>query len=326
MRILITGADGFVGRHLCAALAKSGKALTLAVRKNTDQINLKGDIRVVSVGPIESNTDWSNALLDVSCVINLAGRAHVLDENVSDPMQEFLNNNCHGAVALFQAAHNAGCTKFLHLSSVHVLGYKTSQGKPFDDNSQVNPSNDYAFSKWEGEKALRALAKFGEGSLIIIRPPLIVGADAKGNLAKLLRWSAKPIPLPFAGLTNRRTLLSIENLISAIEAILAKWNHKTHSGTYVLGDSEAVSTSDILRSVVEGQNGRARLFGVPDSVLKFVLRTIGKRKLAVQLFGDLEVDTSRFQSEFNWSASVATKDSLKKMTAPISKTSLPIRE
>ncbi|HHB83032.1 MAG TPA: NAD-dependent epimerase/dehydratase family protein [Devosia sp.] len=300
MKILVSGADGFVGRHLNGALLAAGHSLKLGVRADRGQIDLSGDVEVVGVGNVGAETDWRGALDGVDCVINLVGRAHVLKEDASDPQKAFNDINCHGTLGLFRAAREMGVQNFLHLSSVHVLGLQTEEGTAFDDNTIPAPDSDYGRSKLNAETGLAALAGDYSGSLVILRPPLIVGAGARGNLERMDRWLKKPILLPFAGIKNRRTLICVENLVSAMLAVLNIWQSQSVSGTYLVGDRTPVSTTQILQSIKEGSGGRALLFPLPQFVLTKLLQLAGGEKLVTQLTGNLEVDCQGFQRDFFW--------------------------
>lgn len=320
MRILITGANGFVGRHLTLALAARNIPLCVVARKDDFSWLPNGDIKKIIINNFDGETDWQDALKGVSHVINLAGRAHIFNETFKDPEQAFMDVNCHGAVRLYQAASEAGVKGFLQISSIGVLGTSTKYGQPFNDDTIPAPSSDYAKSKYAGEQGLLELANISKTPLIILRPPLIVGAGAKGNLQRLMKIVKKPIPLPLLGINNRRTLLSIENLISAIKVVLLHWQTrlkspkpgsvKSLSGTFVISDKKSISTSEIIKTIHEGVKGRALLFPVPSIMLALTLRLAGGSKLCEQLMGDLEVNGNNFQSTFNWIPVVDTKSCL----------------
>ncbi len=300
MRVLITGANGFVGRHLVKSLLEINLPLTIVMRRNDNSWIPNGDVKIITIEDFNSKTDWSKALENVFYVINLAGRAHIFKETIKDPTQAFMSTNCTGAVALYKAARKTGIKGFLQLSSIGVLGTKTPDNSPFNDSSIPNPTSPYAISKYEAEKALITLNKQDNLSLIILRPPLIIGANSKGNFKRLLKLTRKPIPLPLMGIKNKRTLLCVENLASAIATILLRWRIKPASGTYVISEAESVSTSDIIKSAHKKINGKAFLFSISPIILTQTLKFIGGEKLVEQLMCNLEVDSTRFYSDFNW--------------------------
>lgn len=312
MRVLITGANGFIGRHLVRFLLEANLPLTLFMRQSDISWVPKGDVRIVKINDFGSNTNWREALKDVSYIINLTGRAHIFKEVKKDPMQAFMSTNCDGAIALYKAASKAGIKGFLQISSIGVLGTKTPNNSTFNDNSIPNPTSPYAISKFEAEKALIKLNKNDNISLIILRPPLIIGANSKGNFERLLKLVNKPIPLPLMGIKNKRTLLCVENLNSAILAVFLRWQNKPISGTYVLADEKPISTSDIIKSIYDGAKGRAFLFSIPSVILSQALKFAGGAKLVEQIIGNLEVDSTRFYSDFNWKPQIDTHICLKK--------------
>jgi len=313
-RILVTGATGFVGRHLVPSLAAKGHALTLALRRNTDCLATpKGDIRAVTIAGIGAKTCWDDALQDVSVVINLAGRAHVLKETAENPEALYMAVNRDGPIRLFTAAQEAGVKGFLHMSSIGVIGKVSPPGQPLSDNSIPAPGSAYARSKHAAELALNDMAAGGGPALVILRPPLICGPFAKGNLERLMKLVAKPLPLPFGAMRNRRTLLSIENLLSAIETVLLSWQRQPAAGTYVIADADALSTGDIVASLRQGMGAAPLLLPVAPQILDLTLRAIGRQRLGEQLLGDLEIDAAGFQSAFQWQPVHATRASLKSM-------------
>lgn len=191
-----------------------------------------------------------------------------------------------------------------------VLGMRTQKGEVFNDETIPAPSSDYGRSKLDAEKGLAELSADYSGALVILRPPLIVGGGAKGNLERLQRWLQKPIPLPFAGLHNRRTLICVKNLVSAILAVLTVWQAHPQAGTYLVGDRAPVSTTQILQSIKQGSGGRAMLFSLPHFVLTKLLQLVGGEKLVTQLLGDLEIDCQNFQRDFNWQPEIQTVEGL----------------
>lgn len=249
----------------------------------------------------------------VSTVINLAGRAHVLAETAKDPEAEFIRVNRDGAVHLFEAARTAGVHGFLHMSSIHAVAVRSRPGRPIGDADPPVPESAYARSRAAADADLTTLAGNGGPALVILRPPLICGPGAKGNLDRLLRLASKPVPLPFRAVRNRRTLLSVDNLVTAIGAVLARWEREPVSGTFVLADPEALSTGDIIAAMRKGLGMEPALFSIPLPLLDLALRLAGRARLHEQLLGDFEIDADRFGAIFGWSPAVSTRACLAAM-------------
>lgn len=310
--ILITGAGGFVGRGLAAALAASGERLTLATRR-PDQLTPGPDARLVVPGEIGPATDWSAALADVGTVVHLAAHVHVAPERAEHEASLFDDVNHLGALGLYEASRRAAVELFVFVSTINVLGQETRRGAPFDDASVPAPQGPYARSKLAAETALAKAARSGGPRLVILRPPLIVGPGVGGNLGALARLAATPLPLPLGAVANRRTLVARDNLVSAIACVIAHGRTGERVDTFAVGDAEPLSTGDIVRHLREGMGRRPGLVRVPVGAMRFLASVAGRSGLERRLLGDLEVDSSRFRRHFGWTDAVTTADALREV-------------
>lgn len=301
-RILITGATGFVGRRLVERLGRDGHALTLALRRASATPSM-GGATIAEVGEIGPETRWEEALAGVAAVVHLAAHVHVAPERAAQEAAPFDRVNHLGTARLYAAAARAGVRRFVFVSSIMALGGRTEPGRPFDDATEPRPETPYGRSKLSAEQALARAAGPDSPELVVIRPPLICGPGVKANLATLARLAALPVPLPLGGLRNRRTLLSLDNLVDAVAAALPAGGP---TGTFVLGDRTPVSTSDIVRHLAAGMGRRARLFPAPVGLLRWGAGFVGLAGHAQRLFGDLEVDSSGFRRAFGWTDLVET--------------------
>ncbi len=312
-RLLITGATGFVGHHVVPAMARAGLPLTLAVR-NAGFAPPAGDVRVVRIGDLGPATDWREALGGASDVLHLAAHVHVAPERATAADEaRFDAVNHRGTERLFAAAADGGVRRFVFLSSITVLGSRSPPGAPLDDAAPPAPETVYARSKWAAESALRAAHDPGRPDLVILRPPLVCGPGAGGNLGRLLRLARLPLPLPFGAVHNRRTLLSIDNLCSALHAVLR--HPEPASGSYNLGDSAPVSTAAIVAALRAGLGRRPSLLPVPPVLMNKVAAATGQGAFARRLFGDLHVSSDAFRRDFGWRDVVDTGASLARMAA-----------
>ena len=199
MTILITGANGFVGRALCRALEITGQRFRRVLRNAA----LTGDI---SIGEIGESTDWNKAVTDATCVVHLAARTHVLRERSKDPIKDFRGVNVKATANLARACMAAGVKRLVYLSSVKVNGECTT-GEPFSENDTPLPADPYGISKWEAEQELFRTARSGVLEIVVLRPPLVYGPWVGGNFLRLLDIARRGWPLPFASINNSRSLL-----------------------------------------------------------------------------------------------------------------------
>ncbi|MBJ7446905.1 MAG: NAD-dependent epimerase/dehydratase family protein [Brevundimonas sp.] len=295
-RVLVTGATGFLGEAVVRALATQGRSVRAAVRH--DPGNWHPGVEVVRVGELGPDTDWSLALRDVEVIVHCAARAHVLRETADDPLAAFRRANTEGAAALARQAKAAGVQRLVFISSIGVNGSETT-GKPFTAHDAPRPQSPYAVSKYEAELALAEIAADGMMELVVIRPPLVTGPDAKGNLGTLARWIDRGIPLPLGLVTgNRRDLVSRETLVDLIGVCL---DHPAARGqTFLISDGRPVSTRQLLVDMAARQGRRAKLWPMPPLLLDLGLRALGRTAMRSQLLGDLELDIAHTRRTLNW--------------------------
>jgi len=295
--VLVTGAGGFVGLRLCARLAAAGHAVKAAVRRDSTALAaLAPAVRVVRVGDIGAETDWRAALDGVGMVVHLAARAHVMRDGASDPLAAYRRVNVAGSERLARAAAAAGVSRLIYLSSIKVNGEATFNA-PFRESDAPAPLDAYGRSKWEAEQALSRIAAETGLGVTVLRPPLIYGPGVKGNVARLLVWIDRGLPLPFASVVNRRSLIYLENLIDAILAVML---HPAPGDTYLLRDAHDLSTPQLIRALARGLDKAPRLLAVPPSLLRLAGACTGQRDAVGRLLGSLQIDASRIAAELGW--------------------------
>lgn len=295
MKILITGANGFVGRPLCAELLRREGHVRAAMR--TAKLPIAG-VEVAIVGGIDGETDWGEALHGVDVVIHLAARVHVMSDTSNDPLTEFRRVNLHGTENLARQAVALGVKRMVYVSSIKVNGEATSGRKKFNEMDVSNPQDPYGVSKWEAEQALHQVAVETGLEVVIVRPPLVYGAGVKGNFAQMLKILTKGLPLPLASVNNQRSLVYVENLVDFL--ILCATHPDAIGQTFLVGDGEDVSTSDLLRKLGIAMGYSAHLIPVPMFLLQAGALLLGKRDVAQRLCGSLQVDISKAQSLLGW--------------------------
>jgi nucleoside-diphosphate-sugar epimerase len=294
MRVLVTGAGGFVGRALCPALAAGGHEVIAGVREGPAPRGAQAH-RVL--GDLAGDQPLDEAVAGVDAVVHLAARAHVMQETAGDPLALYRRVNVEGTRRLAEAALRAGARRFVLLSSVKVNGERTATC-PFTEHDPPAPRDPYGISKREAEETLAAVAAGSGMTAVALRAPLVYGPGVRANFRALLRLCDGPWPLPFGGVTgNRRSLIGLGNLVDAIGAALV---HPAASGVYLVGDGDDLSTAGLIRRLRAAFGRPARLVPVPARLLETMLRLAGKAALADRLCGSLAVDSGRIARELGW--------------------------
>lgn len=306
MRFLITGANGFVGKPLCAELRRQGHSVRAALRSASTPVE---DVEVVVTGAIDGETDWADALLGVDVVIHLAARVHVMKETAADPLAEFLKVNLHGTANLAQQAARAGVKRLVYVSSIKVNGERTTESRPFVESDEPDPQDAYGVSKWQAEQALRRIAHETGLQVVIVRPPLVYGPGVKGNFISLLAAIDKGIPLPLAGANNARSLVYVGNLV---DALIVCATHPASAGqVYLVRDGEDVSTA-MLVDEIAGALGRSNhSFYFPPGLLRAAAAVLGRSEQIARLFGSLRVSDAKIRSELGWVPPYALEQGLR---------------
>ena len=303
--VLVTGANGFVGRALCAELARCGYLVRGAVRESSRAIELPGE--VVAVGDLGGDTDWSPALAGVQVVIHLAARVHVMQETAVDPGAVFRDVNVRATSGLARAAALHGVKRFVYVSSIKVNGEATTD-KPFTPDDVPHPQDSYAVSKWEAEQVVRRIAKESGLEVAVVRPPLVYGPGVGGNFLRLLKLIERGVPLPLASIDNRRSMIYIGNLAAALITCAA---HPAAAGTtYLVSDGEDVSTPQLIATLARLMEKSPRLWPFPSVILHSMGRLIGKADEIERLIGSLQVDSSRIRNKLGWTPPFAVEQGL----------------
>ena len=294
-RILVTGANGFVGSHLVARLRTAGFMVRGAVRTQRRAGSYVNGCEDVVVGDIAGYPEWRTALQDVDMVAHIAGRAHVQDEKQVDALSKYRRANVESTRRLARAASEVGVKRFLYLSSIGVLGDWTADGV-FDENTAPCPVAPYAISKLEAEECLRREA--GAMEFVIIRPPLVYGPGNPGNFLRLMRLVSSGFPLPFGNIQNCRCLVYVENLVDLLTVCLG--SREAAGQTYVVCDGEVVSLPALIEKIGIALGRRTHLISLPVQVLKLLGGLVHKRDLVNKLIGSLVVNSSRVRRELKW--------------------------
>lgn len=294
MRVLVTGANGFVGTCLCRHLEDAGHAVRAHLRA-PDPAFAGAD--VVIVEEIGGPADWSAALRDVDAVIHLAGRAHILKETAADPLADFRRINVEGTRRLAEAAASAGAKRFIFVSSIKANG-EESRREGFSEQDRPQPATPYGVSKLEAEEALWRLQQATGMPVTIVRPPLVYGPNARANFALLQKLVQRRLPLPFGSVNNLRTLIGLDNLADVL--VRCAEAPQAAGELFLVGDAESVSTRELVRLMGVAAHRPARLLPFPVALMEGAARLAGKPETARSLFGTLVVDASKARALLGW--------------------------
>lgn len=307
--ILLTGSTGFLGRQLVKSLlSKPGVNLTATLRRFAE---IPG-AHTVHVQGLDADTDWSASMAGQEIVIHAAARAHVLKDELVDPLEEYRRVNVEGTLSLARQAAAFGVKRFIFISSIGVNGKVNA--RPFNEDDLPNPVELYAQSKWEAEQGLWEIHRETGMELVIIRPPLVYGPNAPGNFGSLMKWVAQGVPLPLGAVSNMRSLVAVDNLIDLIITCI---DHPAAANqVFLAGDGQDLSTTELLKAVAKAMGKRSRLIPVPPSLLMCAATLFGKKEVAQKLLGSLQVDISKARNLLGWEPPISVDEGLRRCFDP----------
>jgi nucleoside-diphosphate-sugar epimerase len=291
MSILVTGANGMVGRALCHKLRQANQPVVAVVRDATQDGQ-------VAVGAIHAATDWAPALKahKVERVVHCAAAIPLSDaqEQCDSALLDEVNHLA--TLHLAQQCATAGVKRFVFLSTAKVYG--EGQDLPYTQESKPSPQGAYALSKWRAEQALQCLADASAMEIVILRPPLVYGEGVKGNFLRLMQAIQSRRPLPLGAIHNRRSLIGLDNLVDAIACCLT---HPDAAGqVFAVSDNQDVSTTELLRSLATAMGRTPLLLPIPAAALRLAGTALGKQAAMQRLLGSFALDSSAIQAQLLW--------------------------
>ena len=302
--VLITGANGFIGRNLCGFLDRHGYRVLAAVRRQRAEMPRLKNGRVVVAGDLTEPTDTLLAALgECRAVVHLAAIAHVTADKDQQPDAVYEKINAAATAHLAQRAAEHGVARFVFLSSIGVNGCRTTGERKFTEDDPPAPCEPYAVAKRNGEEALRAVGALTGMEHVILRAPLVYGPGCVGNLPRLMRLITAGNPLPFGAVRNVRSFVYIDNLCSAIEDCLEA--PAAANQLFLVCDRETVSTPELIGKLAASMHVRPRLLPVPLPLLQVLATLAGKRKELAKLTDSLAIDNSRITSRLGWKPEVS---------------------
>jgi nucleoside-diphosphate-sugar epimerase len=304
VNVLVTGASGFVGSQVFSELEMDERFRPLGVVRS-----IKGKSHHVPVGDLNCDTQWHEVLASQGVVIHTAARAHIMKDEVPDPLAEYRKVNVDGTLNLARQAAEAGVRRFVFISSIKVNGEQTPVNQPFTAEDASAPEDAYGVSKMEAEQGLQALAAETGMEVVIIRPPLVYGPGVKGNFASMIKLVEKGLPLPLGAIHNKRSLVALDNLVGLIITCI---DHPAAANqAFLAGDGEDRSTTELLQGVARAMGKPSRLVPVPAGLLMFGATVLGKKAMAQRLLGSLQVDISKARNLLGWQPPLSVEEGLK---------------
>jgi nucleoside-diphosphate-sugar epimerase len=292
--VLVTGATGFIGRHLCRALAADGARVRALVRDPAAPLD--PGVEAAPVAGLHDRDGLRRAAAGCGAVVHLAARVHVMHDTAADPLAEFRRVNVEGTETLLDAAWEEGVRRFVYASSVKAVGERS--GAPWTEEVEPAPVDPYGISKLEAERLVRARAVERGMHAPVLRFPLVYGPGVGANMLQLFRLVDRGVPLPLGAVRNRRSLAYVGNVAAAVQAVLA--TPAAAHETFFVADGPALSTPELVRAIAAALGRPARLVPVPPALLRVMGRAgdaLGVRAMSSdvvqRLLDSLALDPSK---------------------------------
>lgn len=300
MRVLVTGAAGFIGTALCRRLEQEGFIVRRSVREGGETApasSHSSEPESIVLHDASGNDAIRAAMQGVDAVVHLAARVHVMRDTAADPLQEFRRVNGFWTERLLKAAAAEGVRRFVYMSSVKVNGERTTA--PFTEADAPRPEDSYGISKWEAEQIVTGVSSQTGIETVILRSPLVYGPGVGGNFLSLLKLIRRGIPLPLASVTNKRSFVFLGNLVDAVVACVR--DPRASGQTYLVSDGEDLSTPDLIRRFGRAMALPVRLWPVPVSLLRFLGHVVKRDDMVERLTASLQLDASKLRRQLGWS-------------------------
>ena len=307
MKILVTGATGFIGTQLSMTLANSGHEVRSTTRSLTPNRSTTHELITCD---LESADNLDHLTTGCDAIVHLAGRAHVMSDDPATSESLYLSANVNVTKKLAQSASRTGVKRIILMSSVKVNGESTTIDTPFISQDTPNPQDPYGRSKTHAEQVLWNVASTSELEGIVIRPPLVYGPGVRANFASLIGIVNRGIPLPLGSIHNKRSFVSIDNLIDCIATALQSSN--AAGQTFLVSDGNDLSTPDLIRSIASALHKSPMLIPFPPALLKLAAKSAGKRGAYDRLCGSLTVDIALTKQKLSWTPPFTVQDSMQR--------------
>jgi len=306
--VLLTGATGLVGSALLAQLSGHCRVFSLGRSKP-----VLCEAHVTAA--FGDNTDWlepaQQLLAQTDVVVHCAAKVHVMRDAANDPLAAYCAVNTDATLLLAQAAAKAGVKRFVFISTIKVNGEYTEAGRPFTASDTVAPTDPYAVSKWRAEQALLLLGQQTGMEIVIIRPPMVYGVGVKANFLALCNAVRRGLPMPFAGINNKRSMVSVANLTSLIICCLT---HPAAPGrVWLASDAADLSSAELVRLMAQAMNVPARVWWVPTWLMHAAATVLGKGEQYRRIAGSLQLDINDTCQQLGWQPQQTPQQALQQL-------------
>ena len=309
MKILITGANGYIGSALTKYLAADDEHHVVAQSRMRINSLMPSVVSVVT-GHIDSNTDWQKALHGIDAIVHTAAQVHVQEQDSPAALAYFFAVNRDGSLNLARQAAQAGVRRLVFISSIGVNGSHTEAGKPFRESDLPQPHNNYALSKLEAERGLLQIGVETGLEVVILRPPLVYGAQAPGNFGTLCRLLKRGHPVPFGSIVNLRSLVALDNLLHFIALCVV--HPSAANQVFLVADGHDLSTCQLVAGLRQVLGQPARLVRVPVWILLAAGKLTGQSASIERLCINLQVDITRARALLGWQPPLTVAEGLRR--------------
>jgi nucleoside-diphosphate-sugar epimerase len=304
--VLVTGATGFVGRHVCAYMHAAGFRVRAAVRVAA---SLPAEWEQVEVGAIGPDTVWDAALGGVHAVVHLASHSPRAGASPADTAESYQRVNVAGSEGLARAAAAAGVRRLVYLSTVKVNGEATPIDAPFTADMPPHPRDAYGECKWHAEQVLREISANSGMEVVILRSPLVYGPRVRANFLALLRLVERGLPVPLGSVRNRRSMMYVNNLADVIVRCIDA--PAAGGQTYLVSDDMDVSTLELMERIAAQLGRKLHSWPVPVALLRGLGKLTGKSPVIERLTGSLVVDARKLREQLDWTPPFTLDDGLR---------------
>jgi nucleoside-diphosphate-sugar epimerase len=301
LRVLVTGASGFVGREFCRVARRQG----MVVRECRRSLSSDPSVECVQIDLL-SIMDCSAALQGVDVVVHLAARVHQMQERVGQGEAAYREMNVNASRRLIQQSAQMGVRRFVFVSSIKVNG-ECSYGRPITENDISAPIDAYGRSKLEAEQELKRLAEISGMEWVVIRPPLVYGAGVKGNFFRLLRQVQQGFPIP-AGEAPR----SYVNVWNLVDLILLCCTHPAAANQLFLAEDVTMSTTGLVRGLAKAMGKSPRLVFLPQLVLQISMKLPILGPVLMRLCGEFQISSVKARTLLGWQPVITVDEALRR--------------